>query len=55
MTKEEMLAQIIQKFGSEHKNAIRFAEEMEWLGTYALNFLWCELMYGPFDDEDEDE
>ena len=55
MANDEMLTLVIQKFGFEHKNTIQFAEAMEWMGTYALKAFWCELMYGPFEDEDEDE
>jgi len=54
MTKNEMLALVIQKYGFESEYAIQFAEAMEWLGQAELEALMNEVLALPLETEDEE-
>ncbi len=54
MTKDEMLALVIQKYGFEHERTIQFAEAMEWMEQTELETLMNEVLALPLDTEDEE-
>ena len=56
MTRDEMMTQVIQKYGFEHETTIRFAQAvMDQMDDSTLKIFFDEVMKTPIENEDDEE